>query len=131
MRVGDHRKEKIMKRILVLGLLLGSPLAFADGLPCSIRPAVDTAAGALAGLAKVSAADALKAAMTETKATATPDAETELKIDQGCLVYSFYLRIAGATGAEAILIDAGNGQVLAHTHATGRQEAAERGKDKT
>ena len=102
----------------------------AAGIKCSIHPAKDTPASALPGLAKVSQADAQKAAFKRIKAPSTAVAEGELEVEQGCLVYSFDIRIPSKPGIEEIIVDAGTGKILSHKHESTKQEAAEKAKDK-
>ena len=120
-----------MKRFVIILVFLLMPLSVsAAGIKCSIHPAKDTPASALPGLAKVSQADAQKAAFERIKAPSTALAEGELEVEQGCLVYSFDIRIPGKLGIEEIMVDAGTGKILSHKHESTKQEAAEKAKDK-
>ena len=70
----------------------------------------------LAKMAKVSMADAEKAALAAVEAK---DADKkvkgrELEVERGYLIYSFDISIAGRKGIEEIIVDAGTGKVLAH-----------------
>ena len=118
-----------MNRIVISALLLVSFSVSAAGLPCSIRPAKDTPDSALPGLAKISQADAEKAALARIKAPSKQVANGGLEIEHGCLVYSFDIRISGKPGIEEIMVDAGTGKILSHKHETPEQEAAEKAKD--
>jgi uncharacterized membrane protein YkoI len=116
---------------LVITVVIFMPLsASAAGLKCSIHPAKDTPTTALPGLVKVSQAEAQKTAFARIKAPSTAIAEGELEVEQGCLVYSFDIRIPGKPGIEEIMIDAGTGKMLSHKHESTKQEAAEKAKDK-
>jgi hypothetical protein len=119
-----------MDRLLLGALLLVPLAASAAALPCSVRPAPDTPATALPGLAKVSQADAEHTAFTRITSSSKQVAHSELEIEQGCLVYAFDIRIAGKRGVEEILVDAGTGKILSHKHESPKQEAAEQAKDK-
>ena len=119
-----------MNRLVISAPLLVSFSVSAAGLPCSIRPAKDTPDSALPNLAKVSQADAQKAALARIKAPSKQVANGGLEIKQGCFVYSFDIRISGKSGIEEILVYAGTGKILSHTHETPEQEAAEQAKDK-
>ena len=55
-------------------------------------------------------------------------ARSDLEIEQGCLVYSFDVRVASKPGIEKIVVDAGSGKILSHTHETRKQAAAEQAK---
>jgi len=66
---------------------------------------------------KISQADAEKAAL---KAVGGEDSKkttySELEIEQGFLVYSIDVKIAGKDGVEEVWVDAGSGKVLAKMH---------------
>ena len=122
--------------LLVLSFLLVTlPWEYAAAkqgpLPCSVRPKSGTPAASLPALATVSQADAERTAVESLKASA-PAAVTEgeLELEHGCLVYSFDIRVSGREGVEEVLIDAGNGKVLSHTHESSKREAIERAKEK-
>jgi hypothetical protein len=119
-----------MHRLVILVLLLVPLSGSAAALPCSISPAQDTPASALPSLATVSPADAQHAALARIKAASPQVAHGELEIEQGCLVYSFDIRIAGKRGVEEIMVDAGTGKILSHKHESPKEEAAEQAKDK-
>jgi hypothetical protein len=119
-----------MHQLVILALLLVSFSASAKGLPCSIHPAKNTPASALPGLAKVSQADAEKAALASIKARSARVTDGELEVEHGCLIYSFDIRISGKTGIDEIAVDAGTGKILSHKHESPKQEAAEQASDK-
>jgi uncharacterized membrane protein YkoI len=52
-------------------------------------------------------------------------AEGELEEEDGKLVYSFDIRVAGRSGVEEIWVDAMTGQVISEEHETDAEEAAE------
>ena len=54
----------------------------------------------------------------------------ELEVEDGCLVYSFDIKVAGKSGAEEVMVDAGNGKVLSRKHESAMKEAAENAADK-
>jgi hypothetical protein len=100
-------------------------------LPCSIRPKSGTPAQALPALAIVHQADAERTAVASLNAaTPTRVTEGELELEQGCLVYSFDIKVSGRDGVEEVLIDAGTGAILSHVHESAQGEAAERAKEK-
>ncbi len=120
-----------MKRFVIILVLVLMPLSVsAAGIKCSIRPAKDIPTSALPSFAKVSQTDAQKTALARIKAPSTAVAEGELEVEQGCLVYSFDIRIPGKPGIEEIMVDAGTGKILSHKHESTKQEAAEIAKDK-
>jgi hypothetical protein len=114
---------------LTLLLLALSASVSAAEFSCSIRPAKDIRPTQMQGLAKVTQAEAQKAALAKIKASSTKIESSELEVEQGCLVYSFDIGIAGKRGVEEIVVDAGTGKILSHKHESAKQEAAERAKD--
>lgn len=115
-----------MKRLLVLAATLPG-LVIAAISPCSIHPPKGAAKSSLAGLAKVTRADAEKTALAGFADFASPAsvAEGELEAEHGCLVYSFDIKVAGHNGVEEVLVDAGTGKILSRKHETSSHEAAE------
>ena len=111
-------------------LLAFSLPASADKLACSVKAAKTTAASALPGMAKVSKAAAEKAALAKVTAASKQVSKSELEVEDGCLVYSFDIKVAGKSGVEEVMVDAGNGKVLSHKHESAMKEAAENAADK-
>ena len=125
------RSATIIMSFLLVTLSWDYAAAKQVPLSCSVRPKSGTPATGLSALATVSQADAERTAVENLKASApTTVTEGELELEHGCLVYSFDVRVAGRAGVEEVLIDAGTGKVLSHTHESSKQEAAERAKEK-
>jgi uncharacterized membrane protein YkoI len=84
---------------------------------CSIHPAKGMSGSRLAALAQVTQAEAEKTAVAK-----IGDKENvsivgaELESENGCLIWTFDLRIAGKSGVQEVHIDAGNGNVLSVKH---------------
>lgn len=116
-----------MYRIIVLTLFV-SFSASAAGMDCAIHPAKDVRN--LSALAKVSMADARAAALKALNAPSDAKAKGELEVEFGCLLYSFDVKLAGKSGVEELMIDAGDGKVLSRKHETSQKEAAEQAKDR-
>jgi hypothetical protein len=111
--------------------VLASVAASAAGLPCSIHPAKRASTSELRGLAKVTRTEAQRAALASIDAPrAAVVNEGETEVEQACLVYSFDIRVPGKSGIEEVMVDAGTGTALSHTHETPAQEAAERAQDR-
>lgn len=119
-----------MKRFLIATLLILPFTTAAATLACSTKPGKNLPASALPGLAKISMADAQAKALGRLKVASAEVASAELEIEQGCLVYSFDIRLTGKPGAEEIMVDAGTGKVVSQKHESAVQEAAEQAKDK-
>jgi hypothetical protein len=111
-------------------LFFVSTSAFPAAISCSIRPDKHTLPAALQDLAKVTRAEAQEVALAKINASSTKIQSSELEVEQGCLVYSFDVAVAGKPGVEEILVDAGTGKVLSHKHESAKQEAAEQAKDR-
>lgn len=109
---------------------LASPLSAASA-PCSIHPKKGATADELKSLAKISQDEAQKAALATLKDPAKGTVkEVELEAEDGCLVYSFDIVVAGRKGIQEIQVDAGDGKVLSSKHESPKAEAAEKAKDK-
>src|ERR1700682_2532344 len=123
-----------MKRNTLLALmLLTAAAATASAAPrtCTIHPKKGATKEELAAMAKVSQADAQKAALATLKDPSKATVkEAELEAEHGCLVYSFDIEVAGKTGVQEVQIDAGDGKVLSSKHEGPKAEAAEKAKDK-
>ena len=119
-----------MKRLVISTLFVVPFSVGAAGLACSIHPTKDTPFSALAGLATISKAEAQKTALARVKAPSAEIVSAELEIEQGCLVYSFDIRVSGKSGIEEIMVDAGTRKIVSDKHETVAQEAAEQAKDK-
>ena len=120
-----------MKRIFISALFIVPFSVSAAGLTCSIRPAKNTPVSGLPGLAKISKAEAQKIALARVKSLSAEIGSAELEIEQGCLIYSFDIRLSRKSGVEEIMVDAGTGKIVSQKHETAVQEAAEQAKDKT
>jgi uncharacterized membrane protein YkoI len=113
--------------ILVLALLI-PVLASAKDLGCSVKAKrldADTRA-----MAKTSEADARKTALEKVAAAGATITSGGLEIEDGCLLYTYDVKIPGRGGVEEVVIDAGTGKVLAVEHETAVKEAAEKAADK-
>lgn len=111
-------------------LVCGSASAVNAPMVCSIHPKANATTSDLKALAKVSLAQARKAAIASLRTkTAIAVKDGELEVEHDCLVYSFDLGVHGKTGIEEIMVDAGNGKVLSRDHESPPQESAEHKKE--
>ncbi len=112
-------------------LLVGAATALATTAPCTIHPKKGATKEELAPMAKITQADAQKAALASfkdpSKATVK---EAELEAEHGCLIYSFDIEVTGKTGVQEVQIDAGNGKVLSSVHESPKAEADEKAREK-
>ena len=118
-----------MKQFLIATLLIVPFTAAGASMTCGIKPSKNVPTSALPGLAKISMADAQAKALARLKVASAEVASAELEIEQGCLVYSFDIKLAGKSGVEEVMIDAGTGKVVSQKHESSLQEAAEKAKD--
>ncbi|MEP7276411.1 MAG: PepSY domain-containing protein [Betaproteobacteria bacterium] len=68
------------------------------------------------GMAKVAVQDAQQTAVAKVNAPGAAIAKGGLEVEDGCLVYSFDVKVPGKSGVEEVIIDAGNGKVLKTEH---------------
>src|SRR5438105_15139330 len=91
------------------------------------KPATKKAATSQAALrkeAKVAEADARKTALA-----AVPGGKVrshELERENGKLIYSYDIKVAGKSGIEEVNIDAMTGEIVAHQHEDAKAEAKEK-----
>lgn len=102
-----------------LALLLGTTAAHAADSSCK------EARKGLARRAKVSCAQARKAALAALGKPGSRIRSAELEEENGKLVYSFDLERKGLSGSDEVQIDAGSGQVVSVAHESPEAEAAE------
>ena len=123
-----------MKRITGLALMfLVAVAATASAAPrtCTIHPKPGATSEELAVMAKVTRPDAQRSALATLKDPSKATVkDAELEAENGCLVYSFDIEVAGKTGVQEVQIDAGDGKILSSKHETPKAEAAEKAKDK-
>jgi uncharacterized membrane protein YkoI len=83
-----------------------------------------TSQAALRKEAKIAEADARKTALA-----AVPGGKLqthELERENGRLIYSYDIKVAGKPGIEEVNVDAKTGEIVAHEHEDAKAEAAER-----
>jgi hypothetical protein len=117
-----------MKRTLAFTLLWLPAFAFAKDLGCSVKATrldADTRA-----MARVSEADARNTAMERVNTQGARISSGGLEIEDGCLLYTYDIKVPGRGGAQEVIIDAGTGKVLAVEHESAAKEAAEKAADK-
>src|SRR5205823_12801202 len=83
-----------------------------------------TGQAALRKEAKIAEADARKTALA-----AVPGGKVqshELERDNGKLIYSYDIKVAGKSGVEEVNVDAMTGEIVAHEHENAKTEAKEK-----
>ena len=106
-------------------------MAAADKLDCSIKAKKLATTAEKKAMAKVAEAVARKTALDSLKTAGASVAKGELEVEDGCLIYSYDIKVPGKSGVEEIFVDAGNGKVLSTKHESAAKEAAEKAADKT
>ena len=119
-----------MKRI-ILAIALAVPFvaAASDDLNCSTKAKKMTSKAERTAMAKVSDADARKAAIDKIGAGAMIS-KGGIEVEDGCLLYSFDVKTPGKSGIDEVIVDAGTGMVLKVDHEGKVGEAAGKAKQK-
>lgn len=120
----------IVTLVTILGISL--PLqAFAAKTECTAKVSGKLTPDEMKTTAKISMADAQAAALKEVgKADVKKLMDSELEVEDGCLIYSFDIRLKSVKGLEEVMVDAVSGQIVSRKHETPEQEAAEIAEDK-
>jgi uncharacterized membrane protein YkoI len=128
------RREIVLLAALAATVLLASPSIAAEKrggekpwtgtIPVTGKHSV----ASLAKMARVSMADAEKTALSavEAKDADKSVSSREIEVEHGFLVYSFDVKVAGQKGIEEVIVDAGDGKVLAREHESPESEAREK-----
>lgn len=94
-----------------MAFVAASGVAFADNMPCSIHPPKGTPKSDLAAMARISQADAEKAAVARTGGQSDAVQKVELEVEDGCLVYE--VKVKGSDDrVREVMVDAGDGKIL-------------------
>ena len=117
-----------MKKTLLAFAMMIPIVASAANLNCSIKASKTTKTADMQAMAKISADDAKKAALGAVNVAGATIAKGELEVEDGCLVYSYDVKVPGKSGAEEVYVDAGNGKIIKNVHETAAKEAVEKTK---
>lgn len=113
-------------RIAIAAALACTALVASRGSAQAPKPIKEEKPGLLAK-AKVTAEAARATALARVKGGAIKD--EELEEEDGKLVFSFDIKIAGKSGIEEVLVDAATGAIVSVEHESPADEAAEAAKD--
>ena len=91
---------------------------------CSIHPPAGTTDAQLTSMARVSRPKAEKIALKRVGHGAQISS-AEIEAEQGCLIWSFDLKVPGSPGVQEVNVDAGNGRVLNVQHESASGESSE------
>jgi uncharacterized membrane protein YkoI len=115
-----------MKRIaLVAALILPLAVQAAD-LSCSIKEDRMSSKSQLRSMAKVTGRVAMKAALEKVAANGAIIHHGGLEVEDGCLVYTYDIKVPNRSGFLEVFIDAGTGDVLKVDFESAEADAAER-----
>ena len=120
-----------MKRI-ILAMALAAPFvaAASDDLNCSTKAKKLNSKAELTAMAKVSDADARKAAIDKIGAAGAMITKGGIESEDGCLIYSFDVKTPGKKGIDEVIVDAGNGTILKVDHESKVREKVVSAKNK-
>lgn len=115
-----------MKQI-ILAVALSVPFAAAAAdLNCSIKAKKTTTKAEMSAMAKVKEEAAKKAAIDKVNVKGSAVSKGGLEVEEGCLVYTYDIKVPGKSGVEEVFVDAGTGAVLRVEHESAAKEAAEK-----
>ena len=115
-----------MKQI-ILAIALSVPFAAAAAdLNCSIKAKKTATKAQMSTMAKVKEEAAKKAAIDKVNAKGSTVSKGGLEVEEGCLVYTYDIKVPGKSGVEEVFVDAGTGAVLKVEHESAVKEAAEK-----
>lgn len=112
-------------------LCLSLPLlAHAAPMECTAKVSDKLTAAQMKKMAKIGPAAAQAVAIELVgKAHLEKIVSKELEVEDGCLLYSFDLRLKSVQGVEEVQVDAISGKVISQKHETPEAEAAEAAAD--
>src|SRR5258706_2103996 len=115
-----------MKRaVLAIALVVPFAAASAD-LNCSLKAKKTTPKAEYTAMAKVKDDAARKTALDKVAVKGSTVTKGGLEVEDGCLVYTYDVKVPGKSGVEEVIIDAGTGKVLKVEHESAAKEAAEK-----
>jgi hypothetical protein len=115
-----------MKRIVLAIALIVPFAAAAADLKCSIKAKKTTPRAEYTAMAKVKDEAARKTAVDKVAVAGSTITKGGLEVEDGCLVYSYDVKVPGKSGVQEVIIDAGTGAVLKVEHESAAKEAAEK-----
>ena len=117
-----------MKRLILAAALAVPFIAVADDLNCSIKAKKLTSKQEMTSMARITEDVARKAALDSVNAPGATITKGGIEVEDGCLLYSYDVKIAGRSGIEEVTVDAGTGTVLKTEHEGPVGEAAGKAK---
>ena len=119
------RREALVAMCFVLP---AGSVASGQQRTCTIQASKDEKKENLAGKARIKEAEARALALNAVGAPPGKAVvkESKLEVEDGCLVYSFDIRVEGEKGVREVLVDAGDGKILK----TEREDESREAKEK-
>jgi len=119
------RREALVAMCFVLP---AGPVASTQEPTCTIQASKDEKKEDLAAKARIQEAEARAFALNAVGALPGKAVvkESELEVENGCLVYSVDIRVEGERGVREVLVDAGDGKILKTEREDESQEAKEK-----
>jgi uncharacterized membrane protein YkoI len=111
--------------ILAVALSVAFAAAAAD-LNCSVKAKKTATKAEMSTMAKVQGDAAKKAAIDKINVKGSTVTKGGLEVEEGCLVYSYDIKVPGKSGVEEVIVDAGTGAVLKVEHESAVKETAEK-----
>jgi hypothetical protein len=102
----------------------------AADLPCSIHPKEGASPADLQALAKVTKPMAERVALGVVRVASAVVESSELEAENGCLIYTFDIKVPRKKSVVEVAIDAGTGQVLSRKIEGPKAQAAEAAADR-
>jgi uncharacterized membrane protein YkoI len=119
-----------MKRFLIAAAVALPFAVHAADMNCSIKAKKATSKSQQTAMAKVNDDAARKAALDKVAVSGATISKGGLEVEEGCLVYTYDVKVPNKGGAEEVFVDAGTGEVLKVDHESAAKEAAEKAGDK-
>jgi hypothetical protein len=122
-------EAKAMRNLTIFcatAVLAGAALPALAAPECSIHPPKGASDAQLQSMAKISKSEAEQHARARLKSSGNVSTSSaELEAENGCLIWSFDMKVEGRSGVQEVTVDAGNGKVLNVHHESAREESAE------
>lgn len=119
-----------MKRIMIAAALALPLAVHAAEMNCSIKAKGNLPKSEQMVMAKVKADAAQKFALEKVATAGATVHHGGLEVEDGCLVYTYDVKVPNKRGFEEVFVDAGTGEVLKVEHESAAKEAAEKTGDK-
>lgn len=114
-----------LNRIMLAAALVLPLGVHAASANCSIKPKRTLSKNEQRAVAKVRPEVAMRIALDKVGISGSIIHAGSLEVEDGCLIYSYDVKLPKKGGFEEVIIDAGTGEVLGVEHESDAKEAAE------